>query len=95
MLRIINGADYRLSVASFTTISHRTETNDMIATASPERNSRAPDVPTFREQDFDVVIKPGVGFSGPAEMYPKITQTVHDTTLAIFVTAPVKKRRFL
>ena len=63
-----------------------------IAIASPERNPEMPNVPTFREQGYDVVIENWVGLSGPAGMDAKMTQTIHDTVLAIFASAPVKKR---
>lgn len=63
-----------------------------IAIASPERNPQTPGVPTFREQGFDVVIENWVGLSAPAGLDPKMTQTIHDTVLAILASAPVKKR---
>lgn len=63
-----------------------------IAIASPERNPEAPDVPTFREQGFDVVIENWVGLSAPAGLDSKLTETIHDTVLAIFASAPVKAR---
>ncbi|HMQ93157.1 MAG TPA: tripartite tricarboxylate transporter substrate binding protein [Amaricoccus sp.] len=63
-----------------------------IAIASPERNPEAPEVPTFLEQGYDVVLENWVGLSGPAGMDPEMTQTIHDTVLAIFSDPEVVAR---
>lgn len=63
-----------------------------IAIASPERNPEAPDVPTFLEQDYDVVLENWVGLSGPAGMDPETIQTIHDTVLAVFSNPEVVSR---
>ena len=63
-----------------------------IAIASPERNPEMPDVPTFREQGYDIVIENWVGLSGPAGIDAGMVQTIHDTVLAIFASADVQKR---
>jgi len=63
-----------------------------LAIASPERNPELPDVPTFREQGFEVVIENWVGLSGPAGMDPEMTKTIHDTVLAVFANPEVKVR---
>jgi len=63
-----------------------------IAIASPERNPEIPDVPTFREQGFDIVIENWVGLSGPAGMDPKMVETIHDTVLAVFANPDVEQR---
>jgi tripartite-type tricarboxylate transporter receptor subunit TctC len=63
-----------------------------IAIASPERNPELPDVPTFREQGYDVVIENWVGLSGPAGMDPEMTKTIHDTVLAVFANPEVQVR---
>ena len=63
-----------------------------IAIASPERNAQVPDVPTFREQGYDIVIENWVGLSAPAGMDPGMVQTIHDTVLAVFANPEVQKR---
>lgn len=63
-----------------------------IAIASPERNPELPDVPTFREQGFDIVIENWVGLSGPAGMDPDTVNTIHDTVLAVFSNPEVQTR---
>lgn len=63
-----------------------------IAIASPERNPQTPDVPTFREQGYDVVIENWVGLTAPAGMDAKMTETINDTVLAIFSSDEVKER---
>jgi tripartite-type tricarboxylate transporter receptor subunit TctC len=50
-----------------------------LAVAAPERSKRFPDVPTFREQGYDVVIENWTGLSGPAGMNPEMVQTIHDS----------------
>jgi len=63
-----------------------------LAIASPSRNPELPDVPTFREQGYDVVIENWVGLSAPAGMDPEITKKVHETVLAVFANPEVKVR---
>jgi len=63
-----------------------------IAIASPERNPELPQVPTFREQGYDIVIENWVGLSGPAGIDPEMTQKIHDTVLAVFASQEVKAR---
>ena len=61
-----------------------------IAIASSERNPELPDVPTFVEQGYDIVIENWVGLSGPAGMDPVMVQTIHDTVLAVFANPEVQ-----
>ncbi len=63
-----------------------------IAIASPERNPELPNVPTFREQGYDVVIENWVGVSGPAGIEPGMVKTIHDTVLAVFASPKVQAR---
>jgi tripartite-type tricarboxylate transporter receptor subunit TctC len=63
-----------------------------IAIASSERNPELPDVPTFVEQGYDIVIENWVGLSAPAGMDPAMTETIHDTVLAVFANPEVKVR---
>lgn len=57
------------------------EDNEVVplAIASPERSARFPDIPTFREQGYDVVIENWTGLSGPAGMDPEMVATIHET----------------
>ncbi len=63
-----------------------------IAIASPERNPQLPNVPTFKEQGYDIVIENWVGLSGPAGMDAGMVNTIHDTVLAVFANPEVQKR---
>ena len=63
-----------------------------VAIASPERNPEVPNVPTFREQGYDIVIENWVGISAPAGMDPALAETIHDTVLAVFANPEVKVR---
>lgn len=55
-----------------------------IAIASPERFAGLPDVPTFAEQGYDIVIENWVGLSGPAGMDPAVVEQIRETTAAVF-----------
>jgi tripartite-type tricarboxylate transporter receptor subunit TctC len=63
-----------------------------IAIASPERNPELPDVPTFREQGYDIVIENWVGLSGPAGIEPDRVGKMHETVLAVFASPEVQAR---
>ena len=63
-----------------------------IAIASPDRNPELPNVPTFREQGYDIVIENWVGLSGPAGIEPDMVNKIHDTVLAVFASSEVQKR---
>jgi len=63
-----------------------------IAIASPERNPELPNVPTFREQGYDVVIENWVGLSGPTGIKPDMVEKIHDTALAVFANPKVQAR---
>lgn len=63
-----------------------------IAIASPERNKEIPDVPTFKEQGYDIVIENWVGLSGPAGIEPATAEKIHETVLAVFANADVQAR---
>lgn len=63
-----------------------------LAIASPERNPQLPDVPTFAEQGYDIVIENWVGVSGPGGMDPALVAQINETVLAVFATDEVQGR---
>lgn len=63
-----------------------------LAISASERNPELPDVPTFREQGYDIVIENWVGLSGPAGIKPDMVKNIHDTVLAVFANPKVKAR---
>ncbi|MDW3223605.1 MAG: tripartite tricarboxylate transporter substrate binding protein [Paracoccaceae bacterium] len=63
-----------------------------LAIASPERNPQLPDVPTFVEQGYDIVIENWVGLSAPAGLDPALTAQINETVLAVFATPEVQSR---
>jgi len=63
-----------------------------LAIASPERNPQLPDVPTFREQGYDVVIENWVGLSAPAGIDPQMRAQIHETVLAVFADPEVQTK---
>ncbi|MGO4910017.1 Bug family tripartite tricarboxylate transporter substrate binding protein [Pseudorhodobacter sp. W20_MBD10_FR17] len=60
-----------------------------LAVAAPERSKRFPDIPTFREQGYDVVIENWTGLSGPAGMDSEMAQTIHDSVEQIMAMPAV------
>lgn len=70
------------------------ENNEAIAIgiASSERNPQLPDLPTFKEQGYDVVIENWVGLSGPAGIDPEMTKKINETVLAVFANPEVQTR---
>ncbi|MEO9650451.1 MAG: tripartite tricarboxylate transporter substrate binding protein [Roseobacter sp.] len=63
-----------------------------LAIASPERNPQLPDVPTFVEQGYDIVIENWVGLSAPAGLDADMTAKINETVLAVFANPEVQAR---
>jgi tripartite-type tricarboxylate transporter receptor subunit TctC len=63
-----------------------------LAIASPERNPELPNVPTFREQGYDIVIENWVGLSGPAGIESGTIKKINETVLAVFASPAVQTR---
>lgn len=63
-----------------------------IAIASSERNPELPDVPTFKEQGYDIVVENWVGLSGPAGIDPATASKINETVLAVFANPEVQER---
>ncbi|MEM0947110.1 MAG: tripartite tricarboxylate transporter substrate binding protein [Pseudomonadota bacterium] len=63
-----------------------------LAIASPDRNPQLPDVPTFKEQGYDVVIENWVGLSAPAGIEPDMRAQIHETVLAVFGSPEVQTK---
>ena len=61
-----------------------------LAIAAPERFPGLPDVPTFVEQGFDIVIENWVGLSGPAGMDPALAESIREATVAVFALPEVE-----
>lgn len=64
-----------------------------IAMSSAERHPAFPDVPTFREQGFDLVSTSWFALSGPAGMPAPIVERLHRETMALIAT-PESRQRF-
>lgn len=60
-----------------------------IAIAAPARFPGLPDVPTFAEQGYDIVIENWVGISGPAGIDPATAATIRDTITAVLALPDV------
>lgn len=65
-----------------------------IAVAAPKRISQAPDVPTFREQGYDIVLENWLGVSGPAGMPADLTKKIHDAFGEAMALPAVKEKLF-
>ncbi|MGX9965697.1 Bug family tripartite tricarboxylate transporter substrate binding protein [Roseomonas sp. F4] len=64
-----------------------------IAISSAERHPSFPDVPTFREQGFDLSSTSWFALSGPAGMQPAVVQRLHREIMAVIAT-PESRQRF-
>lgn len=63
-----------------------------IAMSSAERHPAFPDVPTFREQGFDLVSTSWFALSGPAGMPAPIVERLHRETMAVIATPEARQR---
>jgi tripartite-type tricarboxylate transporter receptor subunit TctC len=61
-----------------------------IAIAASERFPGVPDVPTFSEEGYDIVIENWVGLTGPSGIDLATAEKIHETTLAVFALPEVK-----
>jgi tripartite-type tricarboxylate transporter receptor subunit TctC len=64
-----------------------------IAMSSAARHPGFPEVPTFREQGFDLVSTSWFALSGPAGMAPAIVERLHREVMAV-ISTPESLRRF-
>ncbi|MCD1636451.1 tripartite tricarboxylate transporter substrate binding protein [Martelella mediterranea] len=56
----------------------------MVGIAAEDRNPKAPDVPTFREQGFDFIFGPSRGFAVPAGTPDDVVQVLADAVKAAY-----------
>jgi tripartite-type tricarboxylate transporter receptor subunit TctC len=63
-----------------------------VAMASAERHRAFPDIPTFREQGFDLASDSWFGLSGPAGMPAPVVERLHRETQAFLATEAVRAR---
>lgn len=63
-----------------------------LAIAATERDPLSPDLPTFREQGYDIVIENWVGLSGPAGIDPAMVAKINETVNAVFANPEVQAR---
>ncbi|WP_372617500.1 Bug family tripartite tricarboxylate transporter substrate binding protein [Falsiroseomonas sp.] len=64
-----------------------------VAMSSAERHPSFPEVPTFREQGFDLVSTSWFALSGPAGMPPAIVERLHREVMAV-ISSPTARARF-
>jgi len=64
-----------------------------IAMSSAERHPAFPNVPTFREQGFDLVSTSWFGVSGPANLPAPIVERLHREIMAV-ISTPEARARF-
>ena len=60
--------------------------------SSAERSPSFPDVPTFREQGFDIVSLSWFGLSGPRGMAPDVVERVNAEVLKLLARPDVRAR---
>lgn len=64
-----------------------------IAMSSAQRHPAFPDVPTFREQGFDLSSTSWFALSGPAGMQPAVVDRLHREIMAV-IAMPASQQRF-
>jgi tripartite-type tricarboxylate transporter receptor subunit TctC len=63
-----------------------------IAMSSERRHPAFPNVPTFREQGFDLVSTSWFGLSGPAGLPAPVVERLHRETMAVIATPEARQR---
>jgi len=64
----------------------------VLGIASDERVDTLPNVPTFKEQGYDIVIENWVGLSGPAGIDTQVAEKIRDSAVAIFSLPQVQQK---
>lgn len=94
MAAVIAGQVPMMSDSLPSAASHiRADTVRAIGISSAQRHPSFPNVPTFREQNVDLVSTTWFSLSGPAGMSPAISERLHRETMAI-INAPAMRTRF-
>ncbi len=94
MVAVIAGQVPMMSDSLPSAASHiRQGTVRAIAMSSAERHPGFPDVPTFREQGFDMSSTSWFALSGPAGMPPAVVERLHREIMAVIAT-PANQQRF-
>jgi tripartite-type tricarboxylate transporter receptor subunit TctC len=75
-----------------TVVEGRNERYRMLAITSPERLAGFEQVPTFREQGFEIVASTWFGLSGPAGLPQPIVQRLNAEVLAALASPDVARR---
>ncbi|MGK7861903.1 Bug family tripartite tricarboxylate transporter substrate binding protein [Falsiroseomonas sp. E2-1-a4] len=94
MVAVIAGQVPMMSDSLPSAASHiRQGTVRAIAMSSAERHPGFPDVPTFREQGFDMSSTSWFSLSGPAGMAAPVVERLHREVMAVIAT-PANQQRF-
>jgi len=94
MVAVIAGQVPMMSDSLPSAASHiRQGTVRAIAMSSAERHPGFPDVPTFREQGFDMSSTSWFALSGPAGMAAPVVERLHREVMAVIAT-PANQQRF-
>jgi tripartite-type tricarboxylate transporter receptor subunit TctC len=64
-------------------VQHKAGKIHMVAVSGEKRSPLAPEVPTFKEQGFDVVLENSAALYGPAKLPREIVERVHAATMAM------------
>ena len=65
-------------------VQHKAGKIRMIATSGAKRSPLAPEVPTFKEQGFDVVIENSAALYGPAKLPREMVERIHAALQPMF-----------
>lgn len=93
---IIDLASGRLPVlitgTSPVAVQHKAGKVKLIAVSGEKRSPLAPEVPTFKEQGFDVVIENSAALYGPAKLPREIAERVHAALQPMFARTDAQEK---
>jgi tripartite-type tricarboxylate transporter receptor subunit TctC len=73
-------------------VQHKAGKIRMVAVSGEKRSPLAPEVPTFKEQGFDVVIENSAALYGPAKLPREMVERLHAALMPMLSSAPVLEK---
>jgi tripartite-type tricarboxylate transporter receptor subunit TctC len=73
-------------------VQHKAGKIKMVAVSGEKRSPLAPEVPTFKEQGFDVVIENSAALYGPAKLPREMVERLHAALMPMLSSAPVLEK---
>ena len=73
-------------------VQHKAGKIRLVAVSGEKRSPLAPEVPTFKEQGFDVVIENSAALYGPAKLPREMVERLHAALMPMLSSAPVLEK---